>query len=175
MHFFGYLFGLCYYVMVPLSFSLIGVEHTSGKRRYNDSWYSKYNKYNSRWWWRRCGTAVGVAVYGWGSWHQYRCHSILGSLRKDKLKVDKSTKKYGKYPIPRGDWFEFVSCAHYSAEIVVYIGFLLVSGTCDVTLMLMLTWVLSNLSLSSLLSLLFYRRHYGAACHTQWALCPGVL
>ena len=33
-----------------------------------------------------------------------------------------------RYTVPRGDWFELVSCPHYLAEILVYVSFAVISG-----------------------------------------------
>ena len=61
---------------------------------------------------------VSVIVFTWGSWHQFRCHKILADLRSSET----------MYGIPRGDWFEYVSSPHYTAEMVLYVGILLSSN-----------------------------------------------
>ena len=50
----------------------------------------------------------GAAVFVLGSVHQFRCHRILRRLRAAAPVA--GARAYG---IPRGDWFERVSCAHY--------------------------------------------------------------
>eukprot|EP00897_Mesotaenium_endlicherianum_P011042 jgi/Mesen1/9967/ME000072S09385 len=64
-----------------------------------------------RWW-----HVIGAAVYVWGSWHQWRCHSILAALRAPRRAGEAAGG--GQYRVPHGDWFALVSCAHYLAEIV---------------------------------------------------------
>nr|CAB3488000.1 unnamed protein product [Digitaria exilis] len=46
--------------------------------------------------------------------------SKAGSLREHK--------NSDEYVIPCGDWFSYVSCPHYLAEIVMYFGLLIASG-----------------------------------------------
>ena len=46
-------------------------------------------------------------------------HTGVEAVSKPIL-VDK--KRADRYEIPRGSWFEWVSCAHYLAEIVRFFG-----------------------------------------------------
>ncbi|KAK1275718.1 Polyprenol reductase 1 [Acorus gramineus] len=55
-----------------------------------------------------------------------------------------------EYVIPHGDWFEIVSCPHYLAEIVIYIGILVASRGLDITIWLLLVFVVSNLSIAAI-------------------------
>ena len=81
---------------------------------------------------------LGGAMFIWGWIHQSRCHMILVSLNAHKksfsrIKCDnimvsisscqaslrsKSKEDRDAYKIPYGDWFEYVSSAHYFAEFV---------------------------------------------------------
>ncbi|GKC17123.1 polyprenol reductase 2-like protein, partial [Tanacetum coccineum] len=61
-----------------------------------------------------------------------------GSLRE-------KTEKLEEYVIPYGDWFEYVSSPHYSAEIVIYGGLLVASGGADLSLWLLFAFVVANL------------------------------
>lgn len=45
--------------------------------------------------------------------------------------------------VPAGGLFEFVSCPHYLAEIVIYLGLLVASGG-QLMPLLMLVWVVSS-------------------------------
>ncbi len=66
------------------------------------------------------------------SYHQYKCHCILANLRNNKNKTS-------GYSIPYSDWFDYVSCPHYLAEIVIYTSL----------------WIFTGFKLSSTLVLLF--------------------
>ncbi|KMZ68334.1 3-oxo-5-alpha-steroid 4-dehydrogenase family protein [Zostera marina] len=80
---------------------------------------------------------IGTAIFMWGWIHQLRCHTILGSLRKQP--------ETNEYVVPHGDWFEHVSCPHYLAEIVIYGGILFASGGLNLTVWLLFIFVASNL------------------------------
>jgi hypothetical protein len=58
--------------------------------------------------------AAGTAVFALGSVHQYACHRILRKLRARARTAGSRSSDYG---IPRGDWFEKVSCAHYLVRL----------------------------------------------------------
>ncbi|WZY84557.1 hypothetical protein YC2023_030941 [Brassica napus] len=85
---------------------------------------------------------IGAVIFLWGWIHQRRCHAILGSLRK-------SPSQAKEYIIPHGDWFEMVSSPHYLAEIVLYVGLLLVSGGTDGTIWLLFGFVVGNLTVAA--------------------------
>eukprot|EP00573_Skeletonema_grethae_P011460 CAMPEP_0201711246 /NCGR_PEP_ID=MMETSP0578-20130828/59040_1 /ASSEMBLY_ACC=CAM_ASM_000663 /TAXON_ID=267565 /ORGANISM="Skeletonema grethea, Strain CCMP 1804" /LENGTH=312 /DNA_ID=CAMNT_0048200297 /DNA_START=414 /DNA_END=1349 /DNA_ORIENTATION=- len=53
-------------------------------------------------------------------YQQHRHHVILGDLRSNKTAKSSSTGGANSYRIPKGGWFEFVSCPHYLAEIMIY-------------------------------------------------------
>ena len=67
-----------------------------------------------------CGTVLFII----GNVNQHRCHVILANLRRGKRSRDAPSVR--SYAIPRGGWFERFSCAHYTAEIVLYVGLLLI-------------------------------------------------
>ncbi|CAI5521081.1 unnamed protein product, partial [Closterium sp. Naga37s-1] len=124
MHVSAYLLGLCYYIAAPLSFFLAGHPVTPSEP-FSTTGADVISI--------ACHI-VGAAVFAWGNLHQHRCHAILTSLRQGGKKG---------YFIPQGDWFTHVSCPHYLAEIVIYLGLLLSLGSriLDSTLLLMFAWV----------------------------------
>nr|CAD1844574.1 unnamed protein product [Ananas comosus var. bracteatus] len=65
-----------------------------------------------------------------------RMPDIEGSLRENK--------GADEYVIPHGDWFRYVSCPHYLAEIVVYAGILVASGGFDITVWLLFSFVVAT-------------------------------
>ncbi|KAK8260238.1 hypothetical protein V6Z11_D13G108900 [Gossypium hirsutum] len=89
--------------------------------------------------WLRWKQWVGSAIFLWGWIHQLRCHAILGSMRAGGE----------EYVIPKGDWFEIVSSPHYLAEIVIYVGLLIASGGADITIWLLLAFVVTNLGFAA--------------------------
>jgi hypothetical protein len=56
---------------------------------------------------------LAITVFMWAWYHQKRAHSILADLRSGE---DGSRGQL--YRIPHGDWFRWVSCPHYLAEVI---------------------------------------------------------
>nr|KAJ0215507.1 hypothetical protein LSAT_V11C300119420 [Lactuca sativa] len=146
MHIFGYLAGLFFYTAAPLSLcctfapevfdfvkNLVAEFIVRGKDRMSrpefNIWMFVTPFLTLRWY-----SWIGGAIFLWGWIHQLRCHEILGSLRE-------KTEKLEDYVIPYGDWFEYVSSPHYSAEIVIYGGLVVASGGGDLSLWLLFTFV----------------------------------
>ncbi|XP_073278459.1 polyprenal reductase 2-like [Primulina huaijiensis] len=152
MHIFGYLTGLFFYIAAPLSLcskyasevlhfvTKLGAEFVvKGKDRMKITEYDVWGHVNPllllKWY-----AWLGAAVFFFGWIHQYRCHTILGSLRENEEQVN-------DYAVPHGDWFEYASSAHYLAEIVIYGGLVIASGFSDVTILLLFGFVVANLTL----------------------------
>ena len=76
--------------------------------------------------------ALGVALFALGNHRQHECHVILARLREPSAPASSARDadadavaaraRRSRYFVPRGGWFERVSCAHYLAEIVLYLG-----------------------------------------------------
>ena len=64
------------------------------------------------------GCIVGVSLNVYAQYNQYLHHSILGNYRSLSRREKGQT-----YFIPFGHWFEYVSCPHYLAEILIYASF----------------------------------------------------
>lgn len=92
---------------------------------------------------------IAVAVFFWAGYHQFKAHKILSNLRKGKGS--------SSYSIPRGDWFEYVSCPHYTAEVILYGCFSVILGLKHQTGVLVFIWVLINQTIASLMSHFWYQ------------------
>ena len=105
---------------------------------------------------------AAITLFLWASYHQYTCHLILANLRTPRNSVTAApddSPTSSKHPvsgklqnvgvgIPEGDWFQFVSCPHYFAEILIYCSLALVEWRSGVMLLPCL-FVASVLSLSA--------------------------
>lgn len=67
-------------------------------------------------------TLFGFVLFVYVSQAQHRCTSQLASLRKDKS----GTIISNKYFVPAGGYFEYVSCPHFTSEIVIYLSILII-------------------------------------------------
>ena len=65
-------------------------------------------------------TLVLAACMLFSEFNNYACHNILKNLKK---------QNNGKRGIPRGNMFEYVSCAHYFWELCTWMCFYLIVGT----------------------------------------------
>jgi len=81
-----------------------------------------------------------------------------------------------RYEVPRGSWFQRLCCPHYSAEILVYVSFLLLDPSSK-ALQTLLLWVTSNLAVTGRRQLLWYRTNdqlRGDVPRDWCVLLPGV-
>ncbi|XP_074589275.1 polyprenal reductase 1-like [Curcuma longa] len=153
MHFFGYLAGLFFYTAAPISLGVSCAPEAltyarnqilelilNGKEQMPDiqiDWVLVFKPFIYLEWQQW----IGAIIFFWGWLHQYYCHAILGSLRRNR--------QADEYVIPHGDWFAHVSCPHYLAEIIIYLGILVASGGSDVTIWLLFLFVISNLAFAA--------------------------
>ncbi|KAF7802224.1 polyprenol reductase 2-like isoform X1 [Senna tora] len=111
---------------------------------------------------------IGATIFLWGWIHQYRCHTILGSLREHSKQVD-------EYVIPHGDWFQLVSSPHYLAEIVIYGGFVVASGGANITIWLLFVFVVVNLAFAAVETHRWYLHKFEDYPTTRFAIIPYIL
>ncbi|KAF9356121.1 hypothetical protein BGX26_005706 [Mortierella sp. AD094] len=126
---------------------------------------------------------IGLALFLWGSWHQYRCHVILANLRKPSTKdihpksapesssreATAGAQQQQEYKVPFGDWFQYLVAPHYSAEMVIYLGlYLMVSSSLSLstsptvsTMLYSWVWVIVNLGIVARETDQWYRSRFG--------------
>ncbi|XP_073896096.1 polyprenal reductase isoform X21 [Macaca fascicularis] len=99
---------------------------------------------------------LGMMMFIWSSAHQYKCHVILGNLRKNKAGV----VIHCNHRIPFGDWFEYVSSPNYLAELMIYVSMAVTFGFHNFTWWLVVTNVFFSQALSAFLSHQFYKSKF---------------
>ncbi|XP_044748297.1 polyprenol reductase [Coccinella septempunctata] len=109
----------------------------------------------------------GVLLFFWSWWHQHVCTIILANLRKTK-KGNSSD-----YKLPIGDWFEYVSSPHCSAEILMYVALTILLWKSSTWGYVML-WVFSNQIESILLSHWWYQETFKNFPKNRKALIPYI-
>ncbi|POM80049.1 3-oxo-5-alpha-steroid 4-dehydrogenase/steroid 5-alpha-reductase [Phytophthora palmivora] len=110
---------------------------------------------------------LGVALYIVGSYHQTRCNYLLAKQKRANNM---------KHVIPRGDWFETVRSPLYTTEIMLYAGFILVTGGTTVMLYLVSAWVIVNQVLLAQISSLWVEEKFRDQTNElpKWKLLPYV-
>lgn len=170
MHGIAYVFGISYYVAVPLSLL------AAGSRYEQQHWQQP----------QQLATAtiaaaaqnllhhvhalpaqlnmlqrLGAAVFLGGNLIQFASHWGLAQLSRQRP----------GYSIPSGGLFEWVSCPHYLAEIIIYFG-LWTASQGQIMPLLMLVWVSVNLVLAAAGTHAWYRRRFKAYPPGRKALVP---
>jgi len=128
-----------------------------------------YSKSYDSWSLHNIATIVGVLLFFFASYHQANCHKILASLRQGNTS--------SSFKIPHSDWFEYVSCPHYFAEILIYLSLLLVLGHFEnMSMWLVVAFVVMNLGNSALDTHRWYKKKFGDDYPKyRKALIPNVL
>ncbi|KAK7264228.1 hypothetical protein RJT34_31834 [Clitoria ternatea] len=179
MHVLGYLTGLFFYVAAPLSLcgdcaveafdflaNLVTEFIVKGKNQVPVTELELWQVINPliKLGWKHW---IGAAVFLWGWIHQYQCHKILGSLRDSRQPED--------YVIPHGDWFEIVSSPHYLSEIVIYASFVVATGGSNLTIWLLLVFVVANLSFAAVETHSWYHLKFEDYPISRFAIIPFIL
>ncbi|CAO3630609.1 unnamed protein product [Mucor hiemalis] len=116
-------------------------------------------------------TVIAIGLFFYASLHQYHCHVILASLRKD---TDKG------YTIPRGDWFEQIVVPHYFADILIYLSLCILYRFQNCILLCGLIWTTTNLSIVASETHSWYQHHFTIEKlkitfpHRRWRIIPYV-
>lgn len=179
MHIAGYLVGAIHYVWLPMVFVRlpceaclrdmwnIGQPSSTGTSSFLDAILFHQYSTGPLWienrtlpsvWWR----LPPILLCLFGQYQQHVHHVILADMRKPSS--DNSNNK-GKpvgssYSLPSRGWFRYVTCPHYFAEVLVYVSFAILLAQEQVQgnrHFVVLFWVASNLTLSALTNLKWYK------------------
>lgn len=108
--------------------------------------------------------AIGLFFYAWI--HQLEAHKIFASMKR---------KSSSSHSVPHGDWFKYVSCPHYLAEILIYLSQVMILGIKHRTACLIFGWVLTNQIIAGLMSHWWYRKNFKNYPTNRKAVIPFVL
>ena len=128
---------------------------------------------------------IGVCLCLYGQYQQYRHHVLLANLRKgpSSKTEDPDKKSSTTYSLPTDGWFQWITCPHYLAEILIYVSFTILlelekphglyHGMRHV---LVLIWVASNLTLSARINHQWYLKNLPPALiKGKKAIIPYIL
>ncbi|KAL1022595.1 hypothetical protein UPYG_G00029690 [Umbra pygmaea] len=160
IHVVQYLFGLGYYILLGLtvlcSDTLITEEGSSDSQLLSQlRWYH----------------VTGAVFFSWASMLQHRSLVLLARLRTG----GSGTVETLAHRVPRGGWFELVSCPHYFAELLIYTSLGIVSAHHGLTWGLVVLYVLFNQALAAQLCHEFYRTKFQSYPYHRKAFIPYLL
>ncbi|EPQ14517.1 Putative polyprenol reductase, partial [Myotis brandtii] len=158
IHIAQYCFGLVYYVLVGLT--VLSQVPMDGRNVYV---VGKNLLMQTRWF-----HILGMMMFIWSSVHQYKCHVILGNLRKNKAGVI----IHCNHRIPFGDWFDYVSSPNYLAELMIYVSMAVTLGFHNITWWLVVTYVFFSQALAAFLSHKFYKSKFASYPKHRKAFLP---
>lgn len=150
MHIFTYLTGLFYHIATPLSLcctcapevlnfilNLVFEFIVKGKNQMpaiETDWWESVNIVLMKLGWLQW---IGSAIFLWGWIHQFHHHAFLGALNA-------LVEHCGGYVSGTGDWFDFDIISSPNPEIVMHAGLVVASGGGDLTVWLLLLFVVAK-------------------------------
>ncbi|KAM9435817.1 polyprenal reductase [Clarias gariepinus] len=153
-----YAFGLSYYILLGLT--VLSVNATLPTEASSVLSFSQLIWHTS-----------GVLLFLWASWLQHCSLSLLASLRTNSSgRVETLTHR-----MPRGGWFELVSCPHYLAELMIYMALSVCCSCVSFTWWLVVLYVLCNQALAAHLCHEYYRSTFKSYPSGRKAFIPFLL
>jgi 3-oxo-5-alpha-steroid 4-dehydrogenase 3 len=195
MHGIAYLFGLSYYLALPLTFfprSSLGSVAAAAAALARRGRLPAPPAAAARALAAAPGAALaalapaqraGLLLFLVGSALQAHSHALLARLGREPARARggraaASTSSTAAYRIPRGGAFELVSCPHYLGEILLYLGLALAASGTDggagagAGPALAAAWVAANLALGARATHVWYRRRLRGYPRARRALVP---
>uniref|UniRef100_A0A8C2ZTI0 Polyprenal reductase n=1 Tax=Cyclopterus lumpus TaxID=8103 RepID=A0A8C2ZTI0_CYCLU len=114
---------------------------------------------------------AGGTLFIGASVMQHQSTVLLAGLRTGKSGAVETLA----HAVPKGGWFELVSCPHYLAELLIYVSLSLVVGGLSLTWWLVVLYVLFNQALAAQLCHDLYVSKYESYPRHRKAFIPFVL
>ncbi|KAJ0406360.1 hypothetical protein P43SY_006968 [Pythium insidiosum] len=108
---------------------------------------------------------IGLLLFALGSFHQWKCNASLAKQKRDN--------GY-RHVIPRGGWFDAVRCPLYSAELLIYLAFVVITGGQHTMVIVVFLWVLLNQSICAKYQSDWYELKFRGEELVRWVLVPGI-
>jgi hypothetical protein len=159
MHVGGYVAGMVHYVMVPVCLrETIGCTQSENSGDNNSSITALF-------------MVAPCLLFVAANYYQFEAHLILYRM-KDK---QRRSANPSVYHLPTESWFSVVCVPHYSAEIVVYLSFVLLLPMNCHSPQLLLVWVTTNLAVVAQNQYTWYMHQYQSQVpHTWYKLIPYI-
>ncbi|KAI8987835.1 3-oxo-5-alpha-steroid 4-dehydrogenase-domain-containing protein [Mycotypha africana] len=172
MHFSHYLIGVGFYGAMVLGTWLEGASNF-------EIWSHQSARYDNES--QRDGSfenitmVFSILLFLYATYHQYRCHSILASLRqKSSASTETTAISKNGYSIPKGDWFDILVTPHYFADILIYVSLNILYHFNNYIFLCGLIWTIVNLSITANETKQWYVRHFqNAFPKDRYRIIPG--
>jgi 3-oxo-5-alpha-steroid 4-dehydrogenase 3 / polyprenol reductase len=115
-------------------------------------------------------TLSAILLFIFASYHQHVLHRHLASLRPS---TPTSSTTF-IYLIPKGDWFEFISSAHYFAEILIYVSFVILTKGMNLTIWSVSIWTIIGLGVMATENDLWGKERFKERWPKRWLIIPFV-
>lgn len=157
-----YLFGHFFYAAAAASTTFpILLSNTSSKYTFTDLIDNLVTKQR----------ALAFVLFIYASHCQHKCNKILANLRKDKTGRVITQQHY----VPSGGLFEYVSCPHFLAEVVIYFLILVAQEFSISYWNLIFLLVLSTQTITAITEHRWYKRKYADYPKERKAIIPMLL
>lgn len=162
MNIFHYIVGITFYFGVGLSF----IHDAPGFGNSADHTLKVYVSDQ----WFLCRHVIGATLFIAAFLLQFQTNKAFAALRKKGDKV----VSLGHF-MPTGGGFEYVSCPHYFAEIVMYLSASIILGGKSYTWWLVCLWTVTNQTLTGLSSHQWYKEKFKNYPIDRKAVIPFLL
>ncbi|RIA87425.1 hypothetical protein C1645_878044 [Glomus cerebriforme] len=117
-----------------------------------------------------------ILLFIYASYHQNVLHRHLASLRSSiSISASTSTSTTTSiYLIPKEDWFKFISSAHYFAEILIYLSFIILTKGKNLTIWLVLIWTIIGLGIMAKENEIWGKKRFDKKWPKRWIIIPFI-
>eukprot|EP00744_Colponema_vietnamica_P014790 GILI01020706.1.p1 GENE.GILI01020706.1~~GILI01020706.1.p1 ORF type:complete len:320 (-),score=51.25 GILI01020706.1:35-970(-) len=163
MHIFGYILGMSFYALASLTLVVQSPLLLPPSSTMSSLLRIEVMELTSPW------TVCAVFLFLLGNSFQSKAHAMLADLRKGS-----DPSQPAEYKVPVGSLFNYVSCPHYAAELLIYASLLLLQPH-STSLVLMFLFVCTNLTITALRTHSWYQQTFPNYPRRRKAIIPLIL